>query len=54
MLNNYPLIGAKLLDYQDFCKVVELMKNKAHLTPEGIVQIKNIKDGLNTGRDDKS
>lgn len=31
-LNQYPLQGIKLLDYQDFCKVAALMKDKAHLT----------------------
>jgi hypothetical protein len=38
------------LDYEDFCKVAELMKNKAHLTQEGLNQILKIKDGMNKGR----
>jgi hypothetical protein len=29
-----PLQGEKLLDYFYFVKVVELMKNKSHLTPQ--------------------
>jgi len=47
----YPLVGAKRQDYLDFCKVAELMKNKAHLTPEGLAQIREIKAGMNTGRE---
>lgn len=46
----YPIIGQKLLDYQDFCKVAKLMNKKAHLTIEGINQIQIIKKGLNKGR----
>ena len=30
------LIGAKTLDFADFCKGIELIKNKAHLTEEGL------------------
>jgi hypothetical protein len=48
--SKYPLQGVKLADYLDFCKVVELMKNKAHLTQEGLDQILEIKLGMNTGR----
>jgi len=47
----YPLLGVKRLDYADFCKVAELMKNKVHLTPEGIDKINSIKVKMNTGRD---
>lgn len=55
MFNSYPLIGVKSRDFQDFCRVVELMKNKVHLTQEGIVQIRDIKVGMNIGREkDKS
>jgi hypothetical protein len=35
----------------DFCKVVELMKNKAHLTSEGLEDIRKIKSRMNIGRD---
>ena len=31
-MNKYPLQGSKKLDFYLFCEVVELMKNKAHLT----------------------
>ena len=33
----------------DWCKVAELMKNKQHLTAEGLKQIKKIKAGMNRG-----
>ena len=47
----YPLQGVKLLGYLDFVKVVELMNNKAHLTKEGLDQIrKAIKASMNKGR----
>ena len=32
----YPIIGIKRLDFQDWCKIAELMKNKVHLTEEGL------------------
>jgi hypothetical protein len=38
-----PLKSSKALNYADFCKVAELMQNKAHLTEEGLNQIKMIK-----------
>jgi hypothetical protein len=46
----YPLQGVKSKDFKDFCKVAELMENKAHLTAEGLDQIRQIKAGMNTGR----
>lgn len=50
IFNKYPLMGAKYQDYSDFCAVAELIKNKAHLTPTGLAEIKAIKDGMNTKR----
>jgi len=47
----YPIIGQKSLDFQDFCKVANLMKEKAHLTDEGINEIRKIKAGMNRARD---
>ena len=47
---NYPILGVKSKDFEDFCKVAELMNNKKHLTEEGLEQIKKIKAGMNTGR----
>lgn len=47
---NYPICGVKALDFSDFCKCAELMKNKVHLTQEGLQEIKKIKTGMNKGR----
>ena len=47
---NFPVQGIKRLDYLDWCKVAELMKNQDHLTVEGLEQIRTIKVGMNKGR----
>lgn len=49
--NNYSLHGVKSLDLRDWCKVVELMNKKEHLTDKGLEQIREIKKGMNRGRD---
>jgi hypothetical protein len=49
-LNKYPLLGTKKLDFMDFCKVAYLMKDKVHLTKEGLLEIEKIKSGINTSR----
>jgi hypothetical protein len=41
------------LDYLDFVKVIELMKEKEHLTEEGLNQIRKIKAGMNRGRSEE-
>ena len=46
----YRIRGVKALDFADFCQVAELMKDKKHLTAEGLDQIRKIKAGMNTGR----
>jgi hypothetical protein len=48
--NENFIIGIKLYDYIDWCKIHSLMVNRLHLTPEGILSIKEIKSGMNTGR----
>lgn len=48
--NKYPLLGVKGLNFKDFCIVADLIKNKAHLTEEGLEQIRQIKYGMNTRR----
>ena len=47
---SYPLQGIKSMDYNDFCKIAKIMKDKFHLTPEGIKKIKSLKSGINRGR----
>lgn len=49
----HPLRGAKLKEYQDFVKVAKLMENKAHLTKDGLEEIRSIKLGMNFKRDFK-
>ena len=46
----HPIQGVKALDFADWCKVAEIMKEKRHLTREGLEQIRQIKAGMNTGR----
>jgi hypothetical protein len=48
--DKYNLQGVKVKDFSDFCKVAELMQSKAHLTEEGLIQIRQIKAGMNRGR----
>ncbi len=48
--NKYQIQGVKYLDYLDFGQTAELIENKAHLTTEGLSQIKEIKSGMNKGR----
>lgn len=48
--NENPIIGIKLYDYLDWCKIHSLMLNRTHLTVEGINSIIKIKSGMNTGR----
>jgi len=40
----------KSRDFVDFCKIYDLIKNKANLTQEGLQKIINIKISINTGR----
>lgn len=51
LLKNHPILGNKRLDFEDFCKVAELIKVKAHLTLSGLNEIRKIKAGMNTGRE---
>lgn len=46
----YQIIGEKSLDFEDFCKVAELIKNKTHLTKQGLKEILLIKSGMNKNR----
>jgi hypothetical protein len=47
---NHPLQGAKKKEFMDFARVAELMKLKAHLTKEGLEEIRAIKAGMNSQR----
>ena len=46
----YPIQGQKALDFEDFKKVVEIMKTNDHLTVKGFEKILKIKEGMNRNR----
>ena len=46
----HPIVGVKALDFADFCKVADMMRDNKHLSKEGLEKIKQIKAGMNTGR----
>ena len=48
--NKNPIIGIKLYDYLDWCKIHSLMINRSHFTLEGINSIRKIKSGMYIGR----
>lgn len=48
LFTKYPLQGAKKLDFEDFVKIYIIMKNKKHLTFEGVNAIKLIQSGMNS------
>jgi hypothetical protein len=50
LFKNNKLHGTKRLDFEDFCRVCDLMNNKEHLNPIGLEKIREIKKGMNTGR----
>lgn len=50
-LLNHPLQGIKSRDFEDFCLVAHMVKNKDHLNSDGLEKIKKIKSGMNTARD---
>jgi hypothetical protein len=50
LFDNHPIKGVRALDYSDFKKVVLLMKNKSHLTEEGLIEIQSIKSNMNRNR----
>lgn len=51
LFQSISLQGVKHQDFLDFCKAVEIMKAKGHLTKEGLDQIRILKMGMNTGRE---
>lgn len=46
----YPIQGIKSKDFNDWCRVAELIKEKKHLTIYGLDKIKKIKAGMNKKR----
>ena len=50
LFQKYQILGIKHLDFLDFVKVAEIMKEKGHLTERGLDQVIKIKAGMNKGR----
>nr|YP_009574619.1 LAGLIDADG endonuclease [Orbilia dorsalia]QBF58420.1 LAGLIDADG endonuclease [Orbilia dorsalia] len=46
----HNILGVKSQDFTDWCKIAELIKVKDHLTLEGLNIIRDIKSGMNKGR----
>jgi len=46
----YPILGVKRLDFENFKEVSELVKNKEHLNAGGLDKIIKIAEGMNLGR----
>lgn len=47
---DHEIRGIKREDFEDWVRVVELIKSKVHLTEEGVEKIRKIKSGMNTLR----
>ena len=45
--NSYELVGNKKLNFLIWSQILSLIINKAHLTSEGLEQIKYLKNQLN-------
>ena len=50
LFDKYPIFGIKSQDFQDFKQAAALIKNKDHLTSQGLEEIRKIKAGMNKGR----
>jgi hypothetical protein len=50
--NLHQIQGVKSSDLADFCKVAELVNNKAHLTLSGLEEIRKLKGQMNKKRED--
>lgn len=50
LLMQYPIRGVKSKDFKDFCKIASKVKDKAHLNPLGLEEIRKIKWGMNSRR----
>lgn len=48
------ILGSKALDYADFVRGINLINNKAHLTNEGLTELKKLSQGMNKNRPNDS
>lgn len=51
--NKFPLITYKLVHFQLWCKILDLMLNKEHLSEEGLLKIVALKQHFHFGLSDK-
>jgi len=47
---NYPILGEKSKDFEDWVTVARMIQSKEHLTSEGFEKIRKIKSNMNRGR----
>lgn len=50
LFEKHPLYGAKQEEFLDFCKGINIIKDKGHLTSEGLKALKKLVDAMNTHR----
>ena len=50
LFQSIDLQGVKSKDFADFCKAIEIIKKKEHLTAEGLDKLRVLKQGMNRGR----
>ena len=50
LFQSTDLQGVKSKDFADFCKAIEIIKKKEHLTAEGLDKLRALKQGMNRGR----
>jgi len=48
----HRIIGVKAQDFEDFKKVAEIMEVKGQFTDAGLAEIRQIKEGMNSGREE--
>lgn len=46
----HKIQGVKFLDYEDWCKAADIIKTKAHLTTEGMNELRKLQRGMNSKR----
>ena len=46
----YPVLGVKKMDYNDFKNIYNIIISKGHLSPEGLAQIREIRNNMNDKR----
>ena len=48
----HPILGIKSRDFQDWCKIIDIIREKAHTTSAGFEKILKIKANMNRHRSD--